>query len=48
VYVFVEGLRGDAQVLANGLRVGHVLALPILALALWQWDRFQHEEDLRK
>lgn len=43
VYVFVEGLRGDAQVLANGLRLGHVLVLPILALALWQWDRLQQQ-----
>ncbi len=45
VYVFVEGLRGDAQVLANGLRLGHLLALPVLALALWQWDRLQQKEN---
>ncbi len=39
VYIFVEGLRGDAQVLANGLRVGHLVAIPLLALALWQWEK---------
>ncbi len=38
-YVFIEGLRGDARVLGSGWRVGHLVALPVLALALWQWDR---------
>ncbi len=41
VYVFIEGLRGDSLVLENGLRLGHVVALPILALALWQWGKLR-------
>lgn len=41
VYIFVEGLRGDAQVLGNGLRVGHLVAIPLLAVALWQWEKLR-------
>ncbi len=39
VYVFVEGLRGDAYVLPGGWRAGHLVAIPVLALALYQWER---------
>lgn len=38
-YIFVEGLRGDAAVLANGLRIGHLVGLPLLALGFWQWAK---------
>ncbi len=44
VYLFVEGLRGDARVLENGLRLGHVVVFPLFVVALWQWDRLWTRE----